>query len=171
MGLEYAVSEALDLNNCLISYSDSDYAASKDDRKSTSGGIVYLGNCPISWSTRKQGTIATSTTEAEFTAMFETAKDVYFFRNLLETLHIKQSSPTILHCDNSGAFFLSKNPALHNRSKHFEIRYLKLREYVSDKHLLPYLISTKEMVADVFTKALTKPKFDQFRSKIFNLAA
>ena len=171
MGLEYAVSEALDLNNCLISYSDSDYAASKDDRKSTSGGIVYLGNCPISWSTRKQGTIATSTTEAEFTAMFETAKDVYFFRNLLETLHIKQSSPTILHCDNSGAFFLSKNPALHNRSKHFEIRYLKLREYVSNKHLLPYLISTKEMVADVFTKALTKPKFDQFRSKIFNLAA
>ena len=170
-GLIYTKSDDFDVQNSLIAYTDSDYAGSKADRYSTSGGILYLANCPISWRTKKQSTIATSTTESELTAMFEMSKEIAFARNLLETLHFEQKKPTILHCDNAGAFHLSKNPAVHDRSKHFEIRVLKVREYVSREYVFPNLIRTSEMIADIFTKALTKGLFERFRTSLFSLSA
>ena len=84
-GLIYTKSDDFDVQNSFIAYSDSDYAGSKTERYSTSGGNLYLANCPISWRTKKQSAIATSTTEAELTGMFQMSKEIAFVRNLLET--------------------------------------------------------------------------------------
>lgn len=89
--------------NQLVAYSDADYAACLDTRKSTSGVVVTINDGPIIWFSRKQGVIATSTTEAEYIAAHDAAKEVVWARALLEELHVKQPIPTVLHVDNAAA--------------------------------------------------------------------
>ncbi|CAL5420691.1 unnamed protein product [Camellia sinensis] len=119
----------------LIGFTDSDYASDSNDRKSTSGYIFTMGSGVISWLSRKQPIVTLSTTEAEFVAVASCACQAIWLRRLLETLQHPHNGSTPIYCGNSSTIKLSKNPVLHGRSKHIDVRYHFLRDLVKDETL------------------------------------
>jgi len=136
-------------------YSDADWGSGQD-RKSIGGFVVLLNGGAISWSSKKQTSIALSTTEAEYMAMTQVSKEIIWLRVLLRQLgalgHIRQISQ--LYGDNQGALGLARNPEYHARTKHIDIQYHYVRDLVmSEKVYLEYCPSS-EMIADIMTKSL-----------------
>jgi hypothetical protein len=89
--------------NTLVAYSDSDFAACVESRKSTSGVVLMQNGGPIVWFSRKQTILSTSTTEAEYVAAHDAGREVSWTRDMLEELNVTQSGPTHLHDDNVAA--------------------------------------------------------------------
>uniref|UniRef100_A0A2N9JA74 Reverse transcriptase Ty1/copia-type domain-containing protein n=1 Tax=Fagus sylvatica TaxID=28930 RepID=A0A2N9JA74_FAGSY len=98
-------------------YSDADWAGDPDDRRSTSGLLVYLGSNPITWSAKKQATVSRSSTESEYRALATASAEVCWLRTLLKDLGIYLSQPPILWCDNVSALAIASNPVFHARTK------------------------------------------------------
>jgi histone deacetylase 1/2 len=150
----------------LHGFTDADWADSVDDRKSTGGYLVYLGNTPISWKSGKQYTIARSSTEAEYKALADGTAEILWLRSLLSELQLSSPPMTTLWCDNLGATFLSVNPVFHARTKHVEVDYHFVRDRVAKKEIQVRFISSKDQLADVLTKPLSSTLFAYFRSKL-----
>lgn len=112
----------------LSAYCDSDWSGCKDTRRSTTGLCTMLGPNLISWSARRQDSVSSSSTEAEYRALTEAAKEISWLSFILRDLGVHQAKPTLLQCDNLSAVYLSTNPALHKRSKHFENDWHYIRE-------------------------------------------
>jgi hypothetical protein len=127
-----------------------------DDRHSTSGYVYLLAGGAISWSSRKQKTIAQSTSEAEYMAMTDAANQAAWYRTFLSELGYAVEDPIPLHGDNKGAVDLALNPVTGRRSKHIDIKHHVLREYVENKLITLVRTPTEEMVADGFTKSLSR---------------
>lgn len=119
----------------LNSISDSDWAGSTDDRKSTSRYGVFLGQTLKSWSAKKQGVVSKFSTEAKYRSMALATTELYWIRMLLQELHVSLSSPPILWCDNIGAITLASNPMFHVKTKHVEVDYHFIRENVVNKDI------------------------------------
>ena len=126
-----------------------------------------IGGNVVEWFSKLQKIVTDSSTYAEYIALNETSKSVVFVRNILESLGFKQLSPTSMNCDNDSAYYLSKNPIVHGKSKHFDLRFHMIRGYVSDKIIEVTQCDTKENVSDIFTKALTKQPFHKHTAAIF----
>ena len=155
------------VSNCkLISYTDSDWAGCADDRKSTSGYAHSFGSGVISWASKKQQTIALSSSEAEYMAATSAACQTVWLRRILADLKEKQDEATIMFCDNKSTIAMTKNPVFHGRTKHIEIRHHFIRELVAKKEIKLEYRSTEEQVADIFTKAPSREKFFKFRKML-----
>ena len=149
----------------LHGYADADFA-NDSSRKSTTGYVFFLGKCPVSWRTQLQRIITTSTFEAELVATFEAAKEVLFLRKLLREFNIDCTEPTIIKVDNQAVIEVTKNAKQHHRTKHLDVKVYKLREWIANGDLQLRYISTKENVADVFTKPLIGKQFEYLKSKL-----
>jgi hypothetical protein len=122
-----------DVQRELLGYADSDYVGDSTDRKSTMGYTYLLHGGAITWSTRKQQSVATSTTEAEYMGLCNAAKEAVWLRNLLMSLGLKKyvaqnNESTRIYGDNQGSLKLVANPEMHSRSKHIDVQYHYLRE-------------------------------------------
>lgn len=153
----------------LHAYSDSDWAGDQDTRHSTTGYVVYFGSSPCCWYSGKQGLVTTSTTEAEHVAMSQTAKEVCYIRNLLESIGFSQKS-TVLYGDNQGALFLGDNPKTASRTKHIAIKYHHIRELTEMNTLKLKYVETKRMVADLLTKPLPNATISRLFDKLLNIS-
>ena len=103
-------------------YTDSDWTANPDDRKSITEYVLFLANSPVSWLTRWQKTVALSSTKTEYMAMSDTTWQISWIKSLLGEIHF--SIPKVpLYCDNQGVIFLATNPAQEQCSKHIGIHY------------------------------------------------
>ena len=149
----------------LTSFSDADWAGDSSDRRPTSGFLIYLGRDLLSWSSKKQPTVARSSTKAECKAIVNTTSELICITSLFRELHIPLPSPT-LWCDNIGATYLSANPVFHSRMKHIEIDFHFVREQVALRRLRTGIISGKDQPADLLTKSLPKLRFLQLRTKL-----
>lgn len=107
----------------LHAFSDADWAGNKDDYTSTSAYVVYLGRNPISWSSKKQRTVARSSTEAEYRSAAATAAELRWIVNVLGELGLSSSALPVIYCDNVGATNLCSNPMFHSRMKHVALDY------------------------------------------------
>ena len=146
--------------NSLTSFSDADWAGDSADRRSTSAFLIYFGNNLISWSSKKQPTVARSSTEAEYKAIANATSEIVWITSLFRELQIVAPPPT-LWCDNIGATYLSTNPVFHARMKHIEVDYHFVREMVASRRLHVCVISGKDQPADLLTKPLSKLRFHQ----------
>ena len=141
----------------LEAYCDADYAGDVDTRRSTTGYVFMLNGGAISWSSRRQQTVAASTTEAEYMAAAHAVKEALWVRKLLDDL--QQPVETVLiRADNQSAIKLLKNPVFGQRSKHIDVAYHFARERVASKEIEFLYVDTKLMVADVLTKAVPEAK-------------
>jgi hypothetical protein len=147
----------------LIGWSDSDYAGDLDDRKSTTGYLFKFGSSAVSWSSKKQPIVTLSTTEAEYVAAVAGACQAVWLRNVLAYLHQKQDECTIIFCDNSSTIKLSKNPIMHGRCKHIDVRFHYLRNLAKDGIIELRHCKTDDQLADLFTKPLKLESFCRLR--------
>ena len=117
----------------IIGYTDSDFQADRDSRRSTSGSVFTLNGGSVVWRSIKQSCIADSTMEAEYVAACEAAKEAVWLRKFLIDLEVVSDAaqPMTLYCDNSGAVANSKEPRNHKCSKYIEPRYHLIREIVA----------------------------------------
>ncbi|KAE8822081.1 hypothetical protein HRS9139_10470 [Pyrenophora teres f. teres] len=160
MGLE------IDSNSSggLLGYTDANWGRDSD-RRSTGGYVFLLNGTAISWSSKRQATVALSSCEAEYIAELEAAKEAIWLRGLLSSLNLtaKASGPVRILGDNEGALALAKNPMFHARTKHLDIRYHFVREKVEEGLVHMEWVSGKENLADGLTKPLVKQPFETFR--------
>ncbi|XP_019180201.1 PREDICTED: uncharacterized protein LOC109175392 [Ipomoea nil] len=136
------------------------------DRKSTSRYAVFLGTNLVSWVSRKQRTVARSSTEAEYKGLADVAAEVTWVMSLLRELGLHSGSPATLWCDNLGATYMCANLVFHARTKHVEIDYHFVRDKVSSGEFLVNFVSTKDQLADIFTIPLASTRFASLRDKL-----
>ena len=145
----------------MIAYTDSDYAGDKDTRRSVTGFVIYLRGVPVSWKSRGQKSVTLSSTEAEFVALSEAAKEIKFIVQILESMKMKVELPIIVRVDNVGAIGLSKNLSTSQRTKHIDVRYNFVREFVEDEFIKIIFVKSKENHADIFTKNTNREVFEK----------
>nr|KYP45353.1 Copia protein [Cajanus cajan] len=133
----------------VISYTDSDFAGFPIDQKSTSGLVFMMVGEAISWKSVKQTLIATSTIETKYVACYEATCQAVWLKNLIYGFHIVESisRPLVIYCDNIAAVHFSQNNRSSTRSKHFDIKFLFVREKVLDFHTRIEHIGTKKYVS------------------------
>ncbi|PKU84159.1 Retrovirus-related Pol polyprotein from transposon TNT 1-94 [Dendrobium catenatum] len=150
----------------LQTFVDADWAADQTDRKSVTGFCSFLGPNLLSWQVKKQATVSKSSTEAEYRALSSATSDVIWLRRLLAEFHENQLQPTVIHCDNTSALALAKNPVFHARTKHIEIYYHFISEHVKSNAITLHHINSADQPADILTKALSPARFCALRTKL-----
>lgn len=150
----------------LHGFTDSDWGGDMDDRKSTTGFAIYLGNHLISLSSRKQCVVSRSSTEAEYRALAAATSELTWVEFLLREIGCFSSSTPILLCDNLSATYLIANPIFHSRTKHMEIDFHFVRDKVCAKTLVVRYVNTHDQIADLLTKPLSKSRFHELKFKL-----
>jgi hypothetical protein len=145
--------------------SDSNYAGCKVDRKSTSGTCQFLGRSLVSWSSKKQTSVALSTAEAEYVAAGQCCAQLLWMRQTLRDFGYNLSKVPLL-CDNESAIRMADNPIKHSRTKHIDIRHHFLRDHQQKGDIEVFHISTENQLADIFTKPLDEKTFCRLRSEL-----
>ena len=153
----------------LMAFSDSDWAASVEDRRSTTGYCFSLTKQgpAISWKSKKQATVALSTCEAEYMGLAATTQESLYLIQLLNGMDNNVYSSTKIYGDNQGAIALSKNPVNRQRSKHIDVKYHFIRTTLSEGKIDIVYCPSEEMVADILTKPVSKVRIIKFKSWFF----
>lgn len=149
----------------LRGYSDADFAGDVNTRRSTNGFVTVLNGTAVSWTSQLQKSVALSTTEAEFVAASEGAKELVWLTRLLSEIGDREETPT-LFIDNASAIKLVKNPEFHKRSKHIAVRYYFVRERYQEGDIDVEHVRSEDQLGDMFTKPLNSVKFKSLCSKI-----
>ncbi|CAN6716351.1 unnamed protein product [Malus baccata var. baccata] len=150
----------------LTAYSDADWVGCMFDHRSTSGYCIYLGRNLISWSAKKQYTVAHSSTEAEYHSLAHTTAELTWICKIFIDVVFQLTTIPTLWCDNVSAISLALNPVFHARTKYVEIDYHYIRELVLIKLLQVQYLNTQFQVADIHTKSLSKVRFQYLQSKL-----
>ncbi|GJX40403.1 retrovirus-related pol polyprotein from transposon TNT 1-94 [Tanacetum coccineum] len=161
MGLWYPKDSGFEL----IAYSDADHAGCKDDYKSTSGGLQFLGEKLMSWSSKKQDCTTMSTDEAEYVSLSACCAQVIWMRTQLLDYGYKYNRIP-MYCDSKSAIAISCNPIQHSKTKHTDIRYHFIKERVEKGTVEIYFAGIEYQLADLFTKALSKERFEYLVHRI-----
>ncbi|KAJ7954112.1 Retrovirus-related Pol polyprotein from transposon TNT 1-94 [Quillaja saponaria] len=138
----------------LEAYTDADWAGSLDDRRSTSGYCIFVGENLVSWRSKKQTVVARSSAEAEYRAMAHGTCELLWLKRLMEDLRLTIEKPLMLYCDNIAAINIAHNPVQHDRTKHIEIDRHFIKEKLDSKLLCIPFVRSVNQLADVFTKGL-----------------
>ncbi|KAH9669465.1 retrovirus-related pol polyprotein from transposon RE1 [Citrus sinensis] len=150
----------------ITAFCDADWGGCPDTRRSTTGYCVYMGANCISWSSKRQPTVSRSSAEAEYRALASTAAELTWITYLYREIGIPLAQPPQILSDNLSALYMTINPVFHARSKHIELDYHFIREKVADGALVTRFVPYSLQIADVFTKALSKAMFRDFRYKL-----
>jgi hypothetical protein len=149
----------------LIGYSDADYAGCKIDRKSALGTCQFLGRSLVSWASKKQNSVALSTTEADYIAARYCCAQLLWMSQTLRDYGYKLRKVPLL-CDNESVIYMADNPVEHSRTKHIDIRYHFLRDQQQKGDIEIAYVSTHNQLADIFTKPLDEKTFSKLRNEL-----
>jgi len=164
--VSYGIYYRKDGNGELRVYTDSDYAGDVEDRKSTSGYVFLLNFGAVSWCSKKQPIVTLSTTEAEFVAAAMCTCQAIWIKRILKELRYNDEYCTRIWCDNSSTIKLSKNPVMHGRSKHIDVRYHFLRNLTKEGLMDLVHCGSRDQLADIMTKPLKAEDFQRLRNSL-----
>lgn len=150
----------------LVGYCDSDWAGDSSDRKSCSGYLYRIGGATVSWVSRKQSCVATSTMEAEYIALSGAAQEAVWLRSLLDELGETQVQATTVYEDNRSCLDFVALDHQKKRSKHIDIRYHYTRDVCAAGAIDLQFCSSEEMIADILTKPLGAERVRKFVAKM-----
>ncbi|GJW62528.1 hypothetical protein Tco_0111863 [Tanacetum coccineum] len=145
-----------------IIYADSDHAGDYIDRKSTSSVCTFMGCCLTSWFSKKQTALAISTTKVEYVSAGKACQQALWMKQALVDYDIKLDDIPVL-CDNKGAIDICRNPVLHSRTKHIEIRHHFLRDNVQKGNITIEKVTSEDNIAEILTKPLKRESFNLLR--------
>ena len=140
----------------LLTFSDVNWAGDPTDRRSTTGYCFLLGSSLISWQNNRQTHVARSSTDAEYRALTDTTSELIWLRWLLKDLGVSTFSATLLYCDNQSVIHITHNDIFYERIKHIEIDCHFIRYHIIHGALKLILVSSKDQLADIFTKSHPK---------------
>ena len=150
----------------LEAYTNSDWAGSVVDRRSTSGYCTFLGGSLITWRSKKQKEVSLSSAEAELRALKRGVSECRWLKHLQEDIGLYDGKGVKLFCDNQSALAIVKNPVQHDRTKHMALNRHYLSENIDREVILPAFIPSADQKADIFTKSLPGPRFQLLVSKL-----
>ena len=162
LGITYG----LNSDSVFYGFTDSDWGQDTNDRKSISGYVFLLAGGAISWSSKKQNSVALSTMEAEYVALAHATKDSLWLRTFLTDLGFPLENPTSIFCDNQAAIAYAHDNQFHARAKHISTRYHFTRDHILKKDITVEYVPTKDNHADMFTKGLPRPSHLHHTSSI-----
>ena len=162
LGISYRKTGKIDL----VLYTDSDFAGSRVDCRSTTGYCTFLGGNLVTWRSKKQSLISKSSTEAEFRAMSKGIDEVMWIRNLLDELKISYIKPIDIRCDNKSAICIAHDPVYHDRMKHVNIDRFYIQDHLEQGILKTEYVSSEDQCADIFTKGLPVKAMRHLTSKL-----
>ena len=145
---------------CLQGFSDSDWAGSLDDSKSTSGYAFSFGSGVFSWSSKKQEVLAQSSTEAECIIVAGAANQALWLRKMMEDLDEGLKEPIVIWVDNKSTILIARNLVFHGRSKHIKVKFHALRQAEANYEIKLQHCCSNDQVVDILTKGLQKGKFE-----------
>ena len=152
-------------NVMLLGYSDADYAGCTATARSTSGMVITYQGLPIYWRSKRQPIVTVSTAESELVALTETALQTQWLHMLLEE-DFRFNVQNKLLCDNRATTRIAEDPICSTKTRHIEVRYKKVQEYVDNKKTEVEWIPTSKQKADAFTKALGRTKLIESREQL-----
>lgn len=156
----------------LSAYSDSSFQDCPDTSRSTSGYVFYLGNGPISWSSKCQDIVVNSTMEAEYLGLSNAARQAIWLRELCQDLGNPQQQPTVIYGDNNASLILAQAVTDHSRAKHIKRVYHYVRERIQqEKDIDLEYCPGKNNIADIFTKPLGRELFHRFLSSLVSISS
>jgi hypothetical protein len=133
--------------------------------KSTSGTCQFLGRSLVCWCSKKQNSVALSTTEAEYVAAGSYCAQLLWIRQILKDYGYSMNHIPLL-CDNESAIKIAYNPSEHSRTKHIDIRHHFLRDHAIKEDIVISHVRTNDQLADIFTKPLDERRFRELRSEL-----
>ncbi|GJU00954.1 retrovirus-related pol polyprotein from transposon TNT 1-94 [Tanacetum coccineum] len=154
-----------DSSIALTAFADADHAGCQDTRRSTSGSMQLLGDRLVSWSSKRQKSVAISSTEAEYIALSSCCAQILWMRSQL-TDYGFGFNKIPMYCDNKSAIALCCNNVQHSRSKHIDIRFHFIKEHVENGVIKLYFVNTEYQLADIFTKALGRKRIEFLINKL-----
>lgn len=155
-----------DNDNILCGYVDSDWGGDIIDRKSTTGYIFKMYNCPVSWASKKQQSVSISSTESEYVALSVAVTEACWLRKILMDFNIDLEKPVEIYEDNQSAISIANNPENNKRLKHLDIKHFFIKEKIEQGLVNVLYIRTEDQVADILTKPVPRVKILKFREHL-----
>jgi hypothetical protein len=155
VGLEYRKGQGVILEG----YTDSDWAGDLDSRRSTSAYVMMIGGTAVSWKSKRQDSVALSSTEAEYIASTQACKEVLWAKDFLWELGFAQGTVQMF-TDNQSTIKVMRNPVGHGRMKHIELQAYFVRDLIERGEVDFKFCSTDVQVADNLTKAVPREKVE-----------
>lgn len=151
----------------LVAYCDADFAGDREERKSTTGYVIQVFGATVTWVSRKQATVAISTTEAQYVALATTITECIWMRGLLTEMGILDLEvPVTIFEDNQSCITIAREPRKHQRLKHIDVKYCFIKEAITSGTITLEYLSTSNQVADIMTKGLAGKSFKVLKEKL-----
>ncbi len=150
----------------LIGYADSNFVGDPEDLKSVMGNCSFLNGAVVSWSSKKQRTLSTLTTEAEYIALGHAAREAVWIRQFIKEMTLDIVPEITLNGDNEMRITLTKNAESQHRTKHIDVQHHYIRELIDKEELTVAWVSSSEMLADGITKTLPTETFQTHRAQL-----
>ncbi|MCO5605159.1 hypothetical protein L7F22_059339 [Adiantum nelumboides] len=164
--LDYGITYTRGGDSTLVGFCDSDWARDIDGRRSVTGYCFSLRCGVISWISKKQPTVALSSTEAEYKAACFASCEALWLRRLLGDMGAVQEQPTMLLCDNQSCMAIARNPVFHVRTKHIEVQYHFVRELILDGEQDKRTFCPLGYISPLRTRLITRKGTDHFHLQL-----
>ena len=131
-----------------------------DNRRSRYGYLILLNANPVAFGTGLTAKTAASTSEAEYIAMTHGLKELLWVYQTLMTMGLQVQLPITVMEDNQACIQVADNPVSQRKTRHIDIRYHFIRDYINDGTISVKYCPTEHMLVDLMMKIMSRPIFE-----------